>query len=297
MSGFGELWEVDERTQSLRDVSHYRALVRCDDVSLVPSALSLWVEDRRYCIRVVIDSLEGAQPILLGEAEDQRLGLTSWEDQQRFAPNFSSSNRPARPYSAGVRSHDHGLGHPSPRDAPPPSLLQADVEEISKGLPPSGILMPVEVCVALDAESFPPLAASSSASGHFDQPGTSARGPTEDVPSQVLLASNDLKVRGKTMPHHRSSRLAAKHKGRMKSTLYRAQDLLCRKHKFVRIAARASRSTSSASRAPPLPASPGEPPTADVPPVILPGAPSSPPAKDGDFVEVSSVRRDHQLPL
>ncbi len=48
-------------------------------------------------------------------------------------------------------------------------------------------------------------------------------------------------------PHRRSLRLEVKRKGRLKPSFLRAQDLLCRKHKFVRIALKAARSSSSSS--------------------------------------------------
>ncbi len=48
-------------------------------------------------------------------------------------------------------------------------------------------------------------------------------------------------------PHRRSLRLEVKRKGCLKPSLLRAQDLLYRKHKFVRIALKAARSSSSSS--------------------------------------------------
>ncbi len=52
------------------------------------------------------------------------------------------------------------------------------------------------------------------------------------------------------LPHRRSSHLAAKYKGVKKSSLIRAQDLMCKKLKLVRFAAKAACSSSSASLAP-----------------------------------------------
>ncbi len=43
VSCFGELWEVDEASVGLADVSCFRVRVRCFDVDRIPSALSLWV--------------------------------------------------------------------------------------------------------------------------------------------------------------------------------------------------------------------------------------------------------------
>ncbi len=39
ISGFGELWEVDEASSGAANFSHYRALVRCLDTSLIPKSL------------------------------------------------------------------------------------------------------------------------------------------------------------------------------------------------------------------------------------------------------------------
>ncbi len=93
VSGFGELWEADERSTGLDDVSCFRVLVRCRDVDRVPEALSLTVEDRRFRIPIVVESWEAAEPILLGEDTDRQLGLVTWEDQESFrhTTGFSSS--------------------------------------------------------------------------------------------------------------------------------------------------------------------------------------------------------------
>ncbi len=93
VSSFGELWEIDEATSELRDVSCFRVLVHCGDVASIPSSISLWIEDRRYRVSVVVDSWEAADPILLREVEDRRLGLLSREDQDRFSALLGSPRR------------------------------------------------------------------------------------------------------------------------------------------------------------------------------------------------------------
>ncbi len=84
ISGFEALWEVDEASESMRDVSYFRVQVRCQHVRDIPTSLLLYVEDRRFNIRVEIESWEEADPILLGEAADRRLGLDSAEAQDAF---------------------------------------------------------------------------------------------------------------------------------------------------------------------------------------------------------------------
>ncbi len=41
VSGFGELWTIDEPSLNLVDVSSLRALVRCSDVERIPGSLDL----------------------------------------------------------------------------------------------------------------------------------------------------------------------------------------------------------------------------------------------------------------
>ncbi len=84
VSGFGELWEVDEHSLGMEDVSASRVLIRCRDVNCIPEVLNLTVVDRRFRIPIVIESWEAAEPILLGEELDQRLGLTTAEAQNAF---------------------------------------------------------------------------------------------------------------------------------------------------------------------------------------------------------------------
>ncbi len=112
-------------------------------------------------------------------------------------------------------------------------------------------------------------------------------------PHQVRLSCKGFSTPGKLLPHKRSSRLAAKHKGVKKSSLFRAQDLMCRKHKFIRFAAKASRSLSLSSLAPPSPL--GEPSAPLLLP--LPEVPLVLPPRDPKIDEVSSKRRDLLSPL
>nr|CAD1830575.1 unnamed protein product [Ananas comosus var. bracteatus] len=84
VSGFGELWEVDAASDSGADVSYYRLNIRCRSVDSIPEVLDLMVEDRRFVVPIEIESSEAANPILLGEGLDERLGLTSLDEQERF---------------------------------------------------------------------------------------------------------------------------------------------------------------------------------------------------------------------
>ncbi len=72
VSGFGELWDVDDRSSGLADVSCYRVLVRCRDVGMIPESILLTVEDRRFRIPIEVGECEAAAPILLGEDTDMR---------------------------------------------------------------------------------------------------------------------------------------------------------------------------------------------------------------------------------
>ncbi len=96
VNSFGELWEIDDSTLNAADVSSFRALVRCSDVHRVPGSLDLWVEDRRFRVGVVVESWDDAVSILLGEDEDQRLGLLSRVDQDLFQERLSGPRRPPR---------------------------------------------------------------------------------------------------------------------------------------------------------------------------------------------------------
>nr|CAD1819927.1 unnamed protein product [Ananas comosus var. bracteatus] len=84
VSGFGELWEVDEASELCENVSFFRVKVRCQCVDIIPESLELMVEDRRFTVPIEIESSEECNPIFLGESLDQRLGLDSLDAQERF---------------------------------------------------------------------------------------------------------------------------------------------------------------------------------------------------------------------
>ncbi len=110
-------------------------------------------------------------------------------------------------------------------------------------------------------------------------------------PAPARFSCTSFTAPGKLM-HRRSSRLAAKHKGARKSSLFQAQDLMCRKHKLVRFAAKAARSSSSSS----LPPAALDEPRALL---LLPGsgASSAAPRSDPGTKGGPSERRDFQVPL
>ncbi len=84
VSGFGQLWEIDDRSLELEDVSNFRICLRCQDVSLIPDSLNLTVDDRRFRIHIEVESFEEAAPILLGEDLDSHLGLDNAKAQEDF---------------------------------------------------------------------------------------------------------------------------------------------------------------------------------------------------------------------
>ncbi len=84
VSGFGELWEVDDLNSGVANVAYFRALVRCQDALRIPESPTLMVEDRRFRITIEVEEWEDAEPILLGEALDQRLGRSSRGAQKDF---------------------------------------------------------------------------------------------------------------------------------------------------------------------------------------------------------------------
>ncbi len=115
ISNFGELWEVDPISSDHLDVSFFRVNVRCRDVRDIPEVLNLMVEDRCFCVPIEIESWVEAQPILLGESLDQRLGLDSLESQDRFIRQTGFSSVPA----AGAQIRD-----PARRSHSSPGLRQ-----------------------------------------------------------------------------------------------------------------------------------------------------------------------------
>nr|CAD1840706.1 unnamed protein product [Ananas comosus var. bracteatus] len=96
VSGFGELWEIDPLSERRVDVSFFRANVRCQDVHSIPEVLNLMVDDRRFRIPVEIELSEDANPILLSEDLDERLGLESSDAQDRFIRLTGFNSIPAQ---------------------------------------------------------------------------------------------------------------------------------------------------------------------------------------------------------
>ncbi len=133
VSAFGELWEVDERSSSLADVSSFRALIRYRDAGMIPASILLVVEDRRFRIPIEVETCEEAAPILLGEETDRRLGLDTWENQEAFL-------RAARRHSTlpglapSRQSSARGVGEALPLEIDAVSSLQ----RLSHSSPPSG---------------------------------------------------------------------------------------------------------------------------------------------------------------
>ncbi len=101
---------------------------------------------------------------------------------------------------------------------------------------------------------------------------------------------------GEFSSKRRSVRLATKKKGSLRTALFRAQDLMCRKHKLVRIAVKAVRSSSSS-----ICASPQVRPNMRAPspraPILGPALISVPVHYEGEGAEVFSARRDTRVPL
>ncbi len=188
---------MDDACSALRDVSGFRILVRCANVDSIPSFLSLWVEDRRFRVSVVVESWVAADPILLGEATDQRLGLTSREDQDLFAARMEAAP-PAHPAISGgkgllpsARSGQSGLGFYPPEanttlgpggppvgaSRAPPTLQQ--IPPLSTGLAgdqggPRVLEYPLPSPEeGLDSSSFTPLVPSPAGHlGTIPQPGS-----------------------------------------------------------------------------------------------------------------------------
>nr|CAD1835781.1 unnamed protein product [Ananas comosus var. bracteatus] len=108
VSGFGELWDIDQLSEGRIDVSFFRVNIRCQDVNSISETLNLMVEDRRFRIPIEIESWEKANPILLGEDMDERLGLESTEAQDRFIRQTGFNSIPARgaqAWPSGPRDH------------------------------------------------------------------------------------------------------------------------------------------------------------------------------------------------
>lgn len=95
VSGFGELWDIDPLSDKRVDVSFFRVYIRCQNVQNILELINLLVEDRRFWIPVEIESWEEANPIVLGEDLDRRLGLDSMEAQESFLRQTGFNSIPA----------------------------------------------------------------------------------------------------------------------------------------------------------------------------------------------------------
>ncbi len=104
--------------------------------------------------------------------------------------------------------------------------------------------------------------------------------------------------RGEQILKSRSKRLASKQKGRFRPVVFRAQDLLCRKHKLVKIAVKAARSSSSLVRTTPQTQPAVRAPALRAPSLASSSALVSAPVRlEEEGAEISSARRDRTTPL
>ncbi len=126
------------------------------------------VEDRRFRIQVAIDSWEETNPIFLGEALDQHLGLDSLEEQEEFIRSSGFNSVPAVDKHLLPRSYS-----PRPHSCPHQELPGASL--------------------ALTASNFPPLRAPSSVSrdgASCDLRASVPGGIDGPVDNGVLIAPN-----------------------------------------------------------------------------------------------------------
>nr|CAD1830159.1 unnamed protein product [Ananas comosus var. bracteatus] len=92
---FSKLWKIDTISERRLDVSFFRLRIRCQNVRNIPAIIHLMVEDRRFLVPIEIESCEKANPILLGEDLDERLGLDTIEAQEGFIRQIGFSSVPA----------------------------------------------------------------------------------------------------------------------------------------------------------------------------------------------------------
>ncbi len=219
VSGFGELWETDDRSRELKDVSNFRICIRCQDVSSIPEFLNLTVDDRRFRIRIVVDSWEDAAPILLGEHLDQHFGLDSSEAQEDFLRTMGFSCIPA--------ADKHSLALPSL--GPPRG-----------GLPwePLAPLEPLQPRVELKDSDFPLLKTLVSSSSLRCLPREEASDASAvEGPSCCRAAfepSPDSAAYGTLRAHRANLHPASKSRGVKISSLRKVQDRKGKKTKSVR---------------------------------------------------------------
>lgn len=123
VSGFEELWEVDDPSDRHTNVSFFRLMIRYQDVLLIPEAIDLMVEGRQFYVPIEIESFEEANPILLGEGLDEHLGLNTLEVQETFIrqtgfssipPYLNPGSSPILQYRDARPRHRPALGRHSP---------------------------------------------------------------------------------------------------------------------------------------------------------------------------------------
>ncbi len=267
ISCFGELWEVDGGSRELRDVSLYRIRVRCQDVSSIPEVLLLTVDDRRFSIKIVVESWDVAAPIFLGENLDQHFGLDSIEAQEGFIQRtgFNSvpgldrrlipRGSPGADPDGGPRVHQ-ALVQPSPL----PVLCEADFPPLQPYPPSSTAGSSCDaanwaspsrsaVCEASDFQGagYSGLVSGTSperlgmdvGSSSFGRAGPLRRRSSAPVVSGLQLTKASRLVIGgpsNLLANRLSPRLAFKTKGIMKSSIHKARDLLRKKNKMVSFA-------------------------------------------------------------
>nr|CAD1826001.1 unnamed protein product [Ananas comosus var. bracteatus] len=283
VSGFGELWDIDPLSENQADVSFFRARIRCQHVQVIPEAICLMVEDRRFRIVVEVESWEETNPILLREGLDRRLGLDSWEAQEAFIRQSGSNSGSARrslgrrrdsysqpslgarrtggDHHQAARCGDHGQGEFSNSNSNSPCPV------IDTHLPPD---MP---CCGPDSTTSGPQTADPSESPlesnfplacdvkgkkvmglHSTAPGPQAADPSETpLASKFSLASVDNGEKARSARSIQSPPLQEKSppgdqaQRKQKISLIRAQETMCKKFKLVRFAAKSARPPPSSS--------------------------------------------------
>nr|CAD1824953.1 unnamed protein product [Ananas comosus var. bracteatus] len=303
VSGFGELWEVDAASDSGADVSYYRLNIRCQSVDSIPEVLELMVEDRRFVIPIEIESSEAANPILLGEGLDERLGLTSLEEQERFirqtgfqgVPAFGIASTATSPYTDSLRA---GGKLTRTRSAPvreeervserrpPVNIPRSTHWDRERSCPIAGAWTPIllrsmvgrpsrlgpSFCPLSFRVLWMPLLGLVRTVGHpvrtMGHPGSAPRVksfyPVRTVGHLVRTVGHlgsapriksfclalGLQRSGKVHSYRRSQRLAEKNIGYGKTSLQRAQAILCKKVKLANLPSKVARASCVAPSAP-----------------------------------------------
>ncbi len=218
------------------------------------------VDDRRFCINIVIDSWDEANPIFLAENLDHHLGLDSAEAQEEFIrlTGFTSilAADKKQPSLVPIGS-DQGCSLDQQRLS-----LALTVPNFPPLLPLSATPLP---CLSRDRAPSPPsdfsdnppalhsggpvipLVPSVPEAECFLPSGSGNAGPDGDHCQTLIKApSLDLMASGNLLAHRISPRLAVKNKGARKSSL-KAQDLKCKKFKSVRFASKVDCSALSSA--------------------------------------------------